>query len=188
MGPAVSGIPRGKGPRTGGSGPLLAEKTVLAAHTELEPPFPGVDVLSSQGSLADSLQGTWEQPCRSAAASEPLTSRDYAATVQLITELGREDEEEDRPSEFALGRTLSVLEQAARELRLSFPLAIVAVGPHRSLRLLWSSEGREVRLVVGGSTANKTYLYWEGPGQRCVDYSVDGARLASLLRWTLHGI
>jgi len=178
LNPAALWSPLGKETPSGRTVPSLVGRFLHPARGA------GLD----QPSLTDLLQETWELPSQSVGASEVLTSRHYAVTVQRITALNCEEEAEDRPSDFALQRTLSVVEQAARDLQLNFPRAIVAVGHNRSLRLLWSSEGREVRLVVGGSPANKTYLYWESAGQHRVDYSVDGVRLARLLRWTMNGI
>jgi hypothetical protein len=130
----------------------------------------------------------WRQVAPSTAASEELTSREYVITWDQIEELRREEEQEDRPSDIAYQRALTILRQAARQLGRNFPQAIVATGPDRSLRLLWSCGRREVRLVIGGTPANKTYFYRESAGHHEVDYIVNGTKLAGYLRWVLAAI
>jgi hypothetical protein len=74
-----------------------------------------------------------------------------------------------------------ILKETAKYLGGDFPKARVATGPDGSLRLSWPLSDREVRLVVGGSATNKTYLYWETGPHHGIDYRVNGARLAELL-------
>jgi hypothetical protein len=128
---------------------------------------------------AEMHQGT------SAVSSEAVTSGEYVITLGRIDELKSEADEEDRPSDHARGCALKVLAETARELSLEFPRASVSVGPNRGLRITWSRGYGEVRLVCGGSAANKSYIYSESGSQHSVEYVVDGRRLAQHLRWAL---
>lgn len=121
----------------------------------------------------------------SAVSSDAVTSGDFVITLGRIEELRSEADEEDRPSDHAHGYALKVLAEAARELRLDFPRASVSVGPNRGLRITWCRGQGEVRLVCGGSAANKSYIYSESGSQHSVEYAVDGKRVAQHLRWAL---
>ena len=121
----------------------------------------------------------------SAVSSDAVTSGEYVITLGRVEELKSEADEEDRPSDHAHGRVLKVLAETARELGLDFPRASVSVGPNRGLRITWSRGHGEVRLVCGGSAANKSYIYSESGSQHGVEYVVDGKRLAQHLRWAL---
>ena len=80
---------------------------------------------------------------------------------------------------------LKVLAEAARELSLDFPRASVSVGPNRGIRVTWSRGHGEVRLICGGSVANKSYIFSESGSQHGVEYIIDGKHLAQHLRWAL---
>jgi hypothetical protein len=121
----------------------------------------------------------------SAGSSDAVTSGDYVITLGGIAELKSEVDEEDRPSDHALRSALKVLAETACELSLDFPRASVSVGPNRGLRITWSRGHGEVRLVCGGSAANKSYIYSESGSQHGVEYDVDGKRVAQHLRWAL---
>ncbi|MEK7407587.1 MAG: hypothetical protein AAB225_21115 [Acidobacteriota bacterium] len=105
--------------------------------------------------------------------------------MRRIEELREEEDEEDRPSEYACEVALELLRKAARELRLEFRRAGVSVGPGGGLRITWSSGAREVRLICGAGPTNKTYVYSESRDGHAVDYAVNGAMLARYLRWVL---
>src|ERR1700692_574210 len=121
----------------------------------------------------------------SAVSSDAVTSAEYVITLGRIEELKSEADEEDRPSDDAHGCALKVLAETARELSLDFPRASVSVGPNRGRRITWSRGYGEVRLVCGGSAANKSYIFSEFGSQHSFDYVVDGRRLAQHLRWAL---
>jgi hypothetical protein len=120
-----------------------------------------------------------------AVSSDAVTSIDYVITLRRIEELLREENEDDRPSDYAYGVVLKVLLVAARELSLKFPRASVSVGPNRGLRVTWSRGPKEVRLICGGSAANRSYIYSESGSQHGVEFIVDGRQLAQHLRWVL---
>ena len=135
-----------------------------------------------QRSLCDCSREWWEQGSN-AAAAEALTSRDYVITLKRIEELRDEEDEEDRPSEYAYKRALDLLRQTAKELRLDFRRAHVCIGPDGGLRITWSSGAREVRLICGAGPTSKTYIYHESPGAHDVEYSVNAPALTRYLRW-----
>ena len=146
---------------------------------------PGPGAGAQHVALCDFLRECWEQGSN-AAAAEALTSGDYVVTVKRVEDLrAQEEDEEDRPSEYAYRTALELLRQAARELGRHFRRAGVSVGPERSLRITWSLGVREVRLICGGRPTNKTYIYQESPGGHAVEYRVNGAMLAGYLRWLL---
>jgi len=121
-------------------------------------------------------------------SSVPVTSPDYAVTLDRIGDLRREELEEDRPTEYAYQGVLNILVGAARELGLDFPRASASVGPNGSLRITWSHGSCEVRLVYGGAAGNGTYIYSELGREHAVDYVVDGDHLAKHLRWALQQV
>jgi len=121
----------------------------------------------------------------SAVSSDAVTSAEYVITLGRIEELKSEAAEEDRPSDDAYGCALKVLAEAARELSLDFPRASVSVGPNRGIRVTWSRGHGEVRLICGGSVANKSYIFSESGSQHGVEYIIDGKHLAQHLRWAL---
>ncbi|MGA2594735.1 MAG: hypothetical protein ABSH32_32960 [Bryobacteraceae bacterium] len=118
-------------------------------------------------------------------SADSVTSGDYVITLGRIEELRTEENEDDRPSDYANDLGLKVLIEAARELGLRFPRASVSVGANRGLRVTWSYGPREVRLVCGGSTANKSYIYAESGSEHGIECILDGSHLAQHLRWVL---
>lgn len=123
------------------------------------------------------------QPSTAAVSRDAVTSSDYVVTLERIAEL--QDNEDDRPSKYAYAGALKVLVEAARELSIEFPRASASVGPNGGLRITWSSAIAEVRLVIGGSEANKSYIYSESGLLHGVDYNLDGRHLAGHIRWFL---
>lgn len=121
----------------------------------------------------------------STAVSDTIASGDYGTTLARVEQLRREDIEDDRPSEFAYQCALNVLVEAGRELGLKFPRASASVGPNRGLRITWSLAAKEVRLICGGTPANRSYIYSESGPNHGVDHTVNGDQLAQHLRWAL---
>jgi hypothetical protein len=129
-----------------------------------------------------------QQATASAVSSDAVTSSEYVLTLHRVEELRGEADEEDRPSDYAYDCALKALIETARELSLDFPRASASVGPNRGIRITWSRGNGEVRLVCGGSAANKSYIYSEFGSQHGVDYIVDGVHLAQHLRWALREV
>jgi hypothetical protein len=102
--------------------------------------------------------------------------------------LKQEDDEEDQPSDYAYEWTFRVLRDLAASLGMSFPRAIVVTGPSQGIRLLWTRNEREVRVTVGGSDANKSYIYWRDSGRSGVDSKLDGRTLQRHLNWLAQGV
>lgn len=120
-----------------------------------------------------------------AVSFDAVTNSDYVVTLGRIEALRLEEDEEDRPSDEAYDGAMKLLSQAARDLSLKFPRASASVGPNRGLRVTWSCGRREVRLVLGGSAVNRSYIYSECGSDHRVDYFVDGSHLAQHLRWAM---
>ena len=118
-------------------------------------------------------------------SADSITSIDYVNTLGRIEELRQEENEDDRPSDHAHDLALKVLVEAARELGSRFPSASASVGANRGLRVTWSYGRREVRLVCGGSTADRSYIYAESGPAHGIEYIVDGSHLAQHLRWVI---
>lgn len=116
-----------------------------------------------------------------------MTSDVYRATTDRLKGLLGDDDEDDRPTGEAYSRALGFLEAAAQRLGPSFPRAIaVSAGPENSVRLTWVLGQGEVRLVVGGSIRNRTYIYVRNGDWSEVDEAIDGESLASCLAWLQH--
>jgi len=91
--------------------------------------------------------------------------------------LDEEESEEDKPSKFA--SEVSVLKQAAQFLKRQFPRGSASVGANQGLRLTWRLPKGEVRLIVDGAKASKTYLYVElAAADSFVEYAISGEKLA----------
>ncbi len=121
----------------------------------------------------------------------PLTSAlptlmppEYRKTLERVRALISEEDEADQPSLEAYDRTLALIRDAAQHLGGWFPGAIAAsTGPGRSLRVLWSRNRKEVRLVLGGSTSNRSYIYRREGDRSAVDETLSGDCLAQYLVW-----
>jgi hypothetical protein len=116
-------------------------------------------------------------------ASTSITSFDFGLTLDEIRELLTEEDEDDRPSDLAFNRAMLLLRQAAERTGLKFPRAIAATGPGRSVRLIWMREQRKVRLMIGGSAANRSYIYWRKGPESGVDENIKPEYLAAYLEW-----
>ena len=116
-------------------------------------------------------------------ASTSITSFDFGVTLDGVRELLAEEDEDDRPSGQAYDRTILLLRQTAERSGLGFPRAIAATGPGRSVRLIWMREQREVRLMIGGSVASRSYIYWRMGPESGVDENIKPDYLAAYLDW-----
>lgn len=116
-------------------------------------------------------------------ASTSITSFDFGVTLDKIRELLSEQDEDDRPSDLAYDRTIDLLRQTAERAGMKFPRAIAATGPGNSVRLIWMREQREVRLMIGGSAANRSYIYWRRGPESGVDENIKPEYLAAYLVW-----
>jgi hypothetical protein len=123
----------------------------------------------------------------SAAASHPLTSRDYQITLNRIRELRSEEDEMDRPSDHAYDRTVVLLRNVANKIGMQFPTAIVATGPSQGIRLLWMRDERELRVTVGGSERNKSYIYWLESGRSGIEHTLTEQTFLQRLNWLVQG-
>ncbi len=126
---------------------------------------------------------SFEPLSSSTSASVALTSYEYRVTLDRVRMLLTDEDEQDRPSAEAYARTIQLLRETAQQLGMQFPSAIAATGPGRSVRLLWSSDKKELRLVVGGSAANRSYVYWQEAGRSGVDETIHANRFARYLDW-----
>jgi hypothetical protein len=127
-------------------------------------------------------------PNMSVAASGSLTSKDYQITLDRLRELQHEEDEEDRPSDYAYDRAIRLLRDLACDLGMEFPRAIIVTGPGKSIRLLWTRNEREVRVTVGGSETSKSYIYWQASGRSGVQGTFDGRILRGYLNWLAQGM
>jgi hypothetical protein len=121
-------------------------------------------------------------------ASVALTSVEYGATLGRLRSLRSDEDEQDRPSDEAYHRTVGLLREAAECVGMQFPGAIAATGPGRSVRLLWSFDEKELRLVIGGGAVNRSYIYWRHAARSGVDETIEGRRFARYLHWIVQGI
>jgi hypothetical protein len=124
----------------------------------------------------------------SSSAAVALTSVDFGFTLDRLRSLRSDDDEQDRPSDQAYHRTVGLLRETARRIGMQFPGAIAATGPGRSVRLLWSSNEKELRLVIGGSAVNRSYIYWRHGARSGVDDTVEAIRFARYLNWIIEGV
>lgn len=132
--------------------------------------------------------GGASKPLSSSTSASALTSLEYSLTLDRVRILRSDEDDQDRPSDEAYERTVSLLRETARHVGMQFPSAIAATGPGRSVRLLWSSSEKELRLVVGGSAANRSYIYWRSAGRSGVDETIEAGRFAQYLSWIIHNV
>ena len=118
-----------------------------------------------------------------AAASQSLTSTDFVVTLDRLRALKKDDDEDDRPSKPAYELTFQLLREVAGDLGFRFPRAVASTGPGQGIRLLWAKNERELRVTIGGSPMNKTYLYWLAPGRSGVEPKLDRQTLHQYLAW-----
>jgi hypothetical protein len=123
----------------------------------------------SAGAPAFRLDLIDDRESPSTGASTSITSFDFGVTLDEIRALLDEDEEQDRPSVEACERTVALLREAAQRLGMTFPRAIAVSGPGASVRLLWIMDQKELRVMIGGSMANRSYLYWRTGSKSGVD-------------------
>jgi hypothetical protein len=121
-------------------------------------------------------------------SSGDITNAELGVTLKRIEGLRTDDDEEERPSDYAYDKAVEALKELAQELRMRFPRASASVGPNRGLRITWSFGPGEVRLVIGGSAANKSYIYREYGPEHGVEHIVDGRHIAQSLRWVLREV
>ena len=116
-------------------------------------------------------------------AGPGLTSQEFGSTLERLRELLTEDEEQDRPSGEAFERVVTLLRETAKTVGMSFPGAVAGTGPGRSVRLLWRENEKELRIVIGGTAQNRSYIYWRHSGGSGVDSRIDSSRFAQYLFW-----
>jgi hypothetical protein len=119
------------------------------------------------------------------AATISITSEHYSQLLDSIRSLASDEEETDRPTDFALALADALLTSAAEKLALDFPAAYVTVGPAGSLRISWVDRERHVRLICGGSTENRSYIYIEHGERHGIAEKVTGDVLAASLLWMM---
>ena len=137
-------------------------------------------------SLTEEIASATQRSAKMAsAATVAITSAYYSRLLDSIHALTLEEEEDDRPTNFATELPNKLLSGAAEKLALDFPAAYVTVGPSSSLRISWTDRGRHVRLVCGGSPQNRTYVYLEHGRRHGVAEKLTADGLASSLLWMM---
>jgi hypothetical protein len=117
-------------------------------------------------------------------ASTSITSFDFGVTLEQIHALLAEEEPDDQPSPEAYERTMGLLRRTAERSGMKFPRALaVATGPSRSVRLIWMREQKELRLMIGGTPANRSYIYWRTGTLSGIDENIDPEYLAAYFNW-----
>lgn len=132
---------------------------------------------------AHATAGTAVSERSSTSTSGVLTSTEYAVTLERLRDLVNDEDEQDHPSEEAYARAFALLRTAAQHVGMKFPRGIAATGPGQAVRLLWSRAEKELRVVVGGSATNRSYIYWRVNGDSGIDETLEGSRLAEYLNW-----
>jgi len=129
----------------------------------------------------NSYEISWkEQPQASTLILIPLS---ISELLEAINALDLDEDEDVKPTEYAKTLARKLLTMAPVGLNAHFSKSRVTVGPSGGLRLSWSNFDKEVRLICGGSYANKTYLYREQGDWTSVSEQKDGYQLAEWLRW-----
>ena len=117
-----------------------------------------------------------------------IPGREYWRTLSRVRELRDEPESNEdlpaKPTDTAFEMSVRLLRTAAQLLHEDFPRGSASVGNDGGVRVTWSrGESTEVRLICGGTTENRSYLYFESNGDYGVDEEMTGMRLASYLKW-----
>lgn len=79
--------------------------------------------------------------------------------------------------------TWKLLTEAHHFLRESFPLGTIYPDGDGGLRIDWTRQGRELRLVHRPSQERERYIYREFGDEYAIDYSVSPNTLANWLKW-----
>jgi hypothetical protein len=97
----------------------------------------------------------------STAFQDIFESSEFFTTINRVKALEEEEFQEDRPSPFALETAMCVLTRAAQFMTREFPRGSASVGAGQGVRLTWRLPMGEIRLIVDGAKASKSYIYAE---------------------------
>lgn len=120
--------------------------------------------------------------------AEQRASIAFDLMVSRVLELLQEEDELDDdygatvPTKTALSQTLTVLNNAFRELRTVFPMAAATVSFDGGIRIQWMHPDSSLRLVVPGDEGEEAYIYYE---HEDVFGSIEASasNLAERIRW-----
>ncbi len=118
----------------------------------------------------------------STAFPDIFESSEFFTTLNRVKALDDEECQEDRPSAFAFETMMSVLTRAAQFLRREFPRGSASVGAGQGMRLTWRLPKGEIRLIVNGAKASKSYIYVElRNADSYIENTISGDKLAGAI-------
>ncbi len=119
----------------------------------------------------------------STAFPDIFESSEFFTTIGRVKALEEEEYAEDRPSAFALETAMSALTRAAQFLTREFPRGSASVGAGQGMRLTWRLPMGEIRLIVDGAKASKSYIYVEPRNaDSYIENTISGDKLAGAIR------
>ncbi len=92
------------------------------------------------------------------------------------------DEVEEKPSEYAFAKAVSLIPESARLLSGEFPPAHVALGSRDDIRVYWIKPSLTLELTVPSDSSTLPSLYFRSPVVSRIIRDLDANKLAGWLR------
>jgi hypothetical protein len=108
--------------------------------------------------------------------------RELNIVISRISQLLQE-EDDFRPTEYALRTTLALVYEANQILRGSFARAAAAVDEDGSIVIYWKRPERNIHLTIPSQEDGPLYIYHREGGEYGTERPVSAASLASWLQW-----
>jgi hypothetical protein len=105
----------------------------------------------------------------------------YPIVASRVETLLNEDDEEDRPTEHALVRTMELLSSA--HCLVPIPRASVATTVERGIHVYWKRPDRLLKLSIPAQGSESTFIYHEHGQEHAAERHVSPQVLADWLRW-----
>ncbi len=131
---------------------------------------------------ADSFMIAKPAGYRAGIAPQLEFARDIVSRIDTsITDLG--DPDEPPPTQHAITTARNILEHTA-QLRKGFRFYASVICLDGAIRITWTSETRNVRLVCNPYPSPESYIYWELLiGKRSARHSSEKATAGALNKW-----
>lgn len=157
-------------------------------HREVEPP-PRIDRRQLSGSVL--MRGIQLKNPVPSFVVEPRTgvqpTNAFTTVMARLRELREESASDEygvsRPTDSAFVCAWSLVHHAFLRVQELFLLGSPSVDLRGGVRLTWSRDDREIRLVCPPSLAERTYLYYESRAEYGLVENVSPGELARWLRW-----
>jgi hypothetical protein len=108
---------------------------------------------------------------------------EFDTVLSRVAALTHEDDDEDRPTNYALRSTLTILFATRELLEIPFPRASTAVTQDRGIQVYWKRGGRFVELSIPPKDGGTEFIFHDDGSEYRAEQEVNGRVLAHWLRW-----